>query len=151
MKSCIRIYTDGSCIGNPGPGGWGAVIRYGKEKKELSGSVSCTTISEMELVAAVKALGAVPTQARVKLYSDSQYLIRGMRGLLDRWEKQGWRNRKQEMLKDRDVWMQLSRLAKIHEVRWSWVRGHSGHPMQVQADKLAYAAARAAWVLRRAA
>ena len=142
MKNIIRIFTDGSAIRNPGPGGWGAVVIDGKKVREMSGAFPWSNISEMELVAAVEALRSTPPGSRVELYSDSELLIRGMRGFVFRWESEGWRNRRGVALQHRDLWLQLIQLNLVLEIRWKWLRGHNGHPWQRRADALAYRAAR---------
>jgi len=146
-----RIFTDGSAIGNPGPGGWGAVLMQGKRRWEMSGAYSWTTISEMELVAAVQALRPLPGRARVELHSDSEYLIYGMRVFVFHWQRQGWRNRRGNQLQNRDLWSELIALnAKLH-IRWTWIKGHNGNLEQARADTLAYQAARALWVRQKVA
>ncbi len=142
MERMIRIFTDGSAIGNPGPGGWGAVVIHGGRRREMSGAYPWTNISEMELVAAVEALRSVPAGSRIQLHSDSELLIHGMRGLVFRWQRQGWRNGRGAALQHRDLWLQLLRLSCELNIRWKWVRGHNGHPWQSRADALAYGAAR---------
>ena len=143
MYQTYRIFTDGSAIGNPGPGGWGAVVLQGKARWEMSGAHPWTTISEMELVAAVQALRSLPDHARVELHSDSKYLINGMR--VFGWQRQSWRNRRGNQLQHRELWSELIALnAKLH-VRWKWIKGHNGHLDQTRADTLAYEAARTLW------
>ena len=146
MDQSYRIFTDGSAIGNPGPGGWGVVVIQGKKRWELSGAHPWTTISEMELVAAVQALRSVEGRARIELHSDSEYLIYGMRAFVFRWQRQGWRNRRGAELQHRELWAELIRHnARLH-IRWQWLRGHNGHPVQSRVDSLAYHAARTLWV-----
>ena len=142
MTNLVRIFTDGSAIGNPGPGGWGAILIRGSQRREMCRGVSWTTISEMELVAAVEALRWVPCGARVELYSDSELLIHGMRGLVFQWRDRGWKNRRGLGLHHRDLWIQLIDLDKKLQIQWKWLRGHSGHPWQCRADALVYNAAR---------
>ena len=151
MKSRIRIATDGSAIGNPGPGGWAAIFACNKQQWTISGSVSRTTAQEMELTAAIEALRSLPSGTRAELLSDSDYLIQGMRHLAVRWCNQGWRNSRGVPLQDRELWQEVLRLDRIHHVRWRWVKGHNGHPMQTQADALAYSRARWQWVEQRRA
>jgi ribonuclease HI len=151
MEKIIRIFTDGSAIGNPGPGGWGAVVIDGKKRREMSGAYPWTNISEMELLAAVQALRSIPTGSRIELYSDSELLIHGMRGFVFRWQSQGWRNRRGVALQHRDLWLQLLQLDLELHVRWKWLRGHNGHPWQSRADALAYGAARSVAVPERMA
>jgi len=142
LKRTIRIFTDGSAIGNPGPGGWGAVVIDGNKLREMSGAFPLTDISEMELVAAVEALRSTVAGSRVELYSDSELLILGMHGFVFRWESQGWRNRRGVALQHRDLWLQLIELDLALDIRWKWLRGHNGHRWQSRADELAYQAAR---------
>ena len=151
MDRTYRIFTDGSAIGNPGPGGWGVVVIQGKECWEMSGAHSWTTISEMELVAAVQALRSVKGRARIELHSDSEYLIYGMRAFASRWQRQGWRNRRGTQLQQRELWSELIELNISLPIRWKWIKGHSGHRDQARADTLACQAARTLWVQQRAA
>jgi ribonuclease HI len=142
MNQHFRIYTDGSSIGNPGPGGWGAVILERNQRREMFGAFPWTTISETELVAAIEALRSMPRGARIELYSDSELLIYGMRGFVLRWKEQGWRNRRGAALQHRDLWTQLMRLDTELHIQWRWLKGHNGHPLQTRADGLAYRAAK---------
>jgi ribonuclease HI len=151
VDQTYRIFTDGSAIGNPGSGGWGAVLMQGKRRWEMSGAFLWTTISEMELVAAVQALRPLPDQARVVLHSDSEYLIYGMRVFVYRWQRQSWRNRRGIQLQHRELWSELITLnARLH-IRWTWIKGHNGNLEQARADTLAYQAARAFWARQKAA
>jgi ribonuclease HI len=151
VSQTYRIFTDGSAIGNPGPGGWGAVLMLGRGRWEMSGAFPWTTISEMELVAAVQALRPLPDGACVELYSDSEYLIYGMRVFVFHWLRRGWRNRRGNQLQNRELWSELITLnAKLH-IRWMWIKGHNGNLEQSRADKLAYQAARTLWVQQKAA
>ncbi len=133
----IEIYTDGACRGNPGPGGWGVLLRYQGHEKTLYGSENHTTNNRMELTAAIKALQALRRPCQVDLYTDSQYVRKGMTEWLVQWKKKGWRNAKKEPVKNADLWQDLDKLAAIHQISWHWVRGHSGHPENEQADALA--------------
>jgi ribonuclease HI len=142
MDKICRIFTDGSAIGNPGSGGWGAVLISGRTRWEMSGSHPWTTIEEMELLAAAEALRSLPTGTVVELRSDSEYLIRGMRTFVFRWQNQGWRNRRGMALQHRELWTELVDLNSRLHIHWKWIRGHNGHPVQSRADALAYAAAR---------
>jgi len=151
MARMTRIFTDGSAIGNPGPGGWGAVLIQDKKRWEISGSEPRTTIQEMELLAAARALASLPVRSKVELRSDSEYLIDGMRMFVFRWMNQGWRNRNGKELRDQELWKQLLILNDRHSIQWRWIKGHNGHPEQTRADTLAYQAARSAWIVRRAA
>lgn len=151
MDQMYRIFTDGSAIGNPGPGGWGAVVMHGKRRWEMSGAVPWTTISEMELLAALEALRPLPDRAQIELRSDSEYLVYGMRAFVFRWQRQGRRNRRGIELQQRELWSELIALNARHHIRWIWLKGHNGHREQTRADALAYQAARALWVQQRAA
>ena len=151
MDQTYRIFTDGSAIGNPGPGGWGSVLMQGNKRWEMSGARPWTTISEMELVAAVQALRSLPGRARIDLYSDSEYLIYGMRCFVFHWQHRGRRNRRGTQLQHRELWAELVKLNTQLSIRWKWIKGHNGHPDQNRADALAYQAARTLWVRERAA
>ncbi|HHF7343919.1 TPA: ribonuclease HI [Legionella feeleii] len=133
----IKIYTDGACKGNPGPGGWGALLRYNGREKTLYGGETLTTNNRMELTAAIKALEALKRPCEVHLYTDSQYLRQGMMEWLGQWKKNGWRNSRKEPVKNVDLWQQLDALAMQHKIRWHWVKGHAGHPENELADALA--------------
>ncbi|MBA2656475.1 MAG: ribonuclease HI [Tatlockia sp.] len=133
----IEIFTDGACKGNPGPGGWGALLRYNGHEKKLYGGETHTTNNRMELTAAIKALLALKKPAEVELHTDSQYLRLGMTEWMPQWKKKGWRNSKKEPVKNADLWEMLDELAKIHKINWHWVRGHAGHPENELADALA--------------
>jgi ribonuclease HI len=132
----VRIYTDGACIPNPGPGGWAALLLSGRHEKVLSGSEALTTNNRMELTAAVKALGALNQTARVDIYTDSEYLRRGITEWLPDWRKRGWK-RKSGKLANIDLWQALEDSLKSHEITWHWVRGHAGNPLNQRADELA--------------
>lgn len=133
----VRITTDGACKGNPGPGGWGAIMEAGGREKILSGAEPLTTNNRMEMTAALKALEALTKPAAVTLVTDSRYLMDGMMKWLHGWKKNGWRNASKEPVKNADLWMALDRAAKPHSIQWQWVKGHSGHPMNERADTLA--------------
>jgi ribonuclease HI len=151
MDQTYRVFTDGSAIGNPGPGGWGAVLMQGRKRWEMSGACPWTTISEMELVAAYQVLRSLPCRARIDLYSDSEYLVYGMRAFVFQWQRRGWRNRRGVALQHRELWVALLELNAQHQVRWMWIKGHNGHRDQTRADALAYHAARALWAGEKAA
>lgn len=133
----IEIYTDGACKGNPGPGGWGAILRYNGQEKTMKGAEAHTTNNRMELMAAIMALEALKRACQVDLYTDSQYLRQGMTEWLAQWKKRGWRNAKKEPVKNVDLWQRLDSLAMTHQINWHWVKGHSGHPENDMADALA--------------
>ena len=151
MDKVVRIFTDGSAIGNPGPGGWGAVFLQGRDRWELSGALPWATIEEMELLAAVSALRSLRAGSVVELRSDSEYLVMGMRVFVSRWQREGWRNRKGARLHHRELWTELIRLNESCIVRWIWIRGHAGHPIQCRSDTLAYEAAKSLWFEQRLA
>ena len=133
----IEIYTDGACKGNPGPGGWGVLLRYQGQEKTLKGAELLTTNNRMELMAAIQGLAALTRKSQVELYTDSQYLRQGMLTWMAGWKKNGWRNSKREPVKNVDLWQQLDALALHHQINWHWVKGHSGHPENERADALA--------------
>jgi len=133
----IEIYTDGACRGNPGPGGWGVLLRLNATEKVLNGAEAHTTNNRMELTAAIMGLQALTRSCEVTLYTDSQYLRQGMIEWLAGWKRRGWRNSKNEPVKNSDLWQVLDGLAKTHQIKWCWVKGHSGHPENDRADALA--------------
>ena len=151
MERVFQIFTDGSVIGNPGPGGWAAVLIHGSKNWELSGSSPWTTISQMEIMAAVEALRLIPHGSVVQLSSDSELLIHGMCFLAGRWQKQGWRNSRGIELQHQELWRELLGINARMNIHWRWIRGHSGHPVQTRADTLAYRAARTRWANQRMA
>ncbi|MCK5862298.1 MAG: ribonuclease HI [Candidatus Hydrogenedentes bacterium] len=132
----VVIYTDGGCEPNPGTGGWGAVLIYGKKIRELSGGEDETTNNRMEMMAAVKALSALKHPCKVKLHSDSVYLVKGMTEWIHNWKRKQWR-RGNKLVKNLELWQQLDGLAQIHEVTWNWVRGHDGNHYNERCDELA--------------
>jgi len=133
----IEIYTDGACKGNPGPGGWGVLLRYKGQEKKLYGGEAHTTNNRMELMAAIKGLEALTRPCTVNLYTDSQYLRQGMTDWLANWKINGWRNSKKEPVKNADLWKLLDELASRHQIKWHWVKGHSGHTENDLVDALA--------------
>lgn len=133
----VFIFTDGACKGNPGPGGWGAILRFRGEEKELSGAEWQTTNNRMEMMAAIAALEALKRPCSVELVTDSQYVKQGITTWLPGWKRRGWRNAAGEAVKNRDLWERLDRLVQQHQVEWFWVRGHQGHPENERADRLA--------------
>ncbi|HHF7365253.1 TPA: ribonuclease HI [Legionella bozemanae] len=133
----IEIYTDGACKGNPGPGGWGVLLRYKGQEKTLHGGEAHTTNNRMELMAAIKGLEALKRPCDVDLYTDSQYLRQGMTDWLANWKLNGWRNSKKEPVKNADLWKLLDELASRHKINWHWVKGHSGHAENDLVDALA--------------
>lgn len=133
----IQIFTDGACKGNPGPGGWGVLLRFNDQEKTLKGAEAHTTNNRMELMAAIQGLMALTRACEVELYTDSQYLRQGMMDWMKQWKKKGWRNSKNEPVKNADLWKQLDELARGHKITWHWVKGHSGHPENDRVDALA--------------
>ncbi len=134
----IEIYTDGACRGNPGPGGWGALLRHLGQDVEIYGAEAYTTNNRMELMAAIKALESLKETAEIVLYTDSQYLRQGMTSWLAQWKKNGWRNSKREPVKNDDLWKRLDALTISHpKITWRWVKAHNGHPENEQVDQLA--------------
>ncbi len=137
----VEIFTDGACKGNPGPGGWGALLRMGGHEKELSGSDPQTTNNRMEMTAAVRALKALIEPCEVTLHTDSRYLIDGMTKWIDGWKKRGWVNASKKPVRNEDLWHDLIEAAAPHVITWKWVKGHSGHPENERVDRLASDAA----------
>lgn len=140
-KPHIEIHTDGACSGNPGPGGWGALLRYGASEKELSGGEKLTTNNRMELLAAICAIESLNKPCRIDLYTDSQYVQKGITEWLPNWIKRGWKNAKGEPVKNQDLWQRLSAASKLHAIDWHWVKGHAGHVENERVDGLARLAA----------
>ncbi|GEA11284.1 ribonuclease HI [Alteromonas sp. KUL49] len=139
----IHIYTDGSCLGNPGPGGYGAVLIYKQHRKELSDGFKHTTNNRMELLATIKALDSLTEKCVVELTTDSQYVKNGINQWIKNWRKNGWRTADKKPVKNADLWKQLDESVKKHTVNWHWVKGHSGHPENERCDTLARNAAEA--------
>jgi ribonuclease HI len=133
----VRIYTDGACKGNPGPGGWGALLRSGTHERELYGGDPATTNNRMELTAVIRALEALKRPSKVEVYTDSEYVMKGITEWLAAWKRRGWKTADRKPVKNADLWRELDDLTNKHEVRWHWVRGHSGHPDNERADALA--------------
>lgn len=139
---CVEIFTDGACSGNPGPGGWGTVMRYGKTEKELSGGEPDTTNNRMELMAAIAGFSALKEPCRVRLYTDSQYVANGIeKGWAKSWRKNGWRKADKKPALNPDLWEKLLDLIEPHELQITWVKGHAGHPENERCDRLAVEAA----------
>lgn len=136
----VEIFTDGACRRNPGPGGWGVLLRYGGREKELSGAEPETTNNRMEMTAAIEALAALRRPSRVRLTTDSQYLKNGLTQWLPGWQRRGWRTADNKPVKNVDLWQRLDAVAAPHTIEWCWVRGHTGHVENERADRLANAA-----------
>lgn len=137
MSTWIEIFCDGACSGNPGPGGFGAILKSGKSEKELSGGEILTTNNRMELTAAIAALEALTRPCTVTITSDSQYLVKGMTEWISGWMRKGWINSKRAPVLNRDLWERLQELSRIHRIEWKWVRGHDGHVENERCDELA--------------
>ncbi|SDS39940.1 RNase HI [Halopseudomonas xinjiangensis] len=137
MTHTIEIFTDGACKGNPGPGGWGVLLRLGEHQKTLYGGELLTTNNRMELMAAIEGLAALKRPAKVVLTTDSEYVMKGIREWMPNWKKRGWKTAAKQPVKNADLWQKLDVLANQHEVEWRWVRGHSGHVENELADELA--------------
>ena len=133
----VRIYTDGACKGNPGPGGWGVWLKWGDHEKELFGGEPETTNNRMELTAVIEALASLKRRCRVRLHTDSQYVHSGISTWIHDWKKRGWRTADKKPVKNVDLWMKLDELVHKHDVEWVWVRGHDGNPGNEHADELA--------------
>jgi ribonuclease HI len=136
----LDIYTDGACRGNPGPGGWGALLISGGHERELSGAEAATTNNRMELLAVIEALRALKRRVRARVYTDSQYVQLGITSWLKEWKARGWRTAARQPVKNQDLWEQLDALAAGHEIEWHWVKGHAGNPGNERCDQLANAA-----------
>ena len=137
MRDHVEIYTDGACRGNPGPGGWGALLRYKDSEKTLKGAELSTTNNRMELQAAISALESLTRTCSVKLVTDSRYVMDGIQSWLPNWKKRGWKTASKKPVKNEDLWRKLDALASQHEIDWHWVKGHSGHAENELVDQLA--------------
>ncbi|NVK55377.1 MAG: ribonuclease HI [Alteromonadaceae bacterium] len=140
-KQAVHIFTDGSCLGNPGPGGYGAILIYGKHRKEISDGFNLTTNNRMELLATIEALNLLTKPCQVELTTDSQYVKNGINQWIHNWRRNGWRTKDKKPVKNADLWQALDEAIKPHEVNWHWVKGHSGHPENERCDDLAREAA----------
>jgi len=136
-ETTVEIFTDGACRGNPGPGGWGALLRYNGSEREVSGAEALTTNNRMELMAAIAALETLTRPCKVALTTDSQYVQKGISEWLANWKRRGWKTADRQPVKNADLWQRLDAAASRHQVQWHWVRGHSGHPENERVDVLA--------------
>lgn len=137
MQNIVEVFTDGACRGNPGPGGWAALLRYKGRERTLSGSEAHTTNNRMELMAAIMALESLKRPCPVHLSTDSEYVRKGILEWMPAWKRRGWKTADRKPVKNVDLWERLDRAAQSHEVEWHWVRGHSGHPENERVDRLA--------------
>ena len=136
-ETVVEIFTDGACRGNPGPGGWGAILRFNGTEKELYGGEALTTNNRMEMLAAINALATLKRPCRVRLTTDSKYVLQGITEWLAGWKRKQWKNSSRQPVKNQDLWQELDRLATPHQIDWQWVRGHTGHAENERADQLA--------------
>ena len=137
MPSSVQIFTDGACRGNPGPGGWGAILRYGDREREIYGAERATTNNRMELMAAIQALESLTRSCDVVLTTDSEYLRKGITEWLPQWKRRGWKTAAKQPVKNQDLWERLERAIGPHRIQWEWIKGHSGHVENERADVLA--------------
>jgi ribonuclease HI len=136
-EKLVDIYTDGACSGNPGPGGWGAILRHSEREKELFGYDPATTNNRMEMMAVIEALRSLKRPTPVRIHTDSQYVQKGMTEWIHSWKRRGWKTAGKDPVKNEDLWRTLDALAAGHQVEWLWVKGHAGHPENERADELA--------------
>ncbi|MDH5392762.1 MAG: ribonuclease HI [Gammaproteobacteria bacterium] len=136
-EKIVELYTDGACRGNPGPGGWGVLMRYDGQEKELCGGEEETTNNRMELMAAIMGLESLTRPCKVRLTSDSKYVLQGITEWIDNWKKRGWKNAAKKPVKNDDLWKRLDLARQAHEIEWVWVKGHNGHDENEKADELA--------------
>ncbi len=137
MSNFVEIYTDGACSGNPGPGGWGVLMRYGEHEKEIFGGEADTTNNRMEMMAVIEALKALNKKTPVKLYTDSKYVMQGITEWLEGWKAKGWKTASKKPVKNKDLWQEMDELVQENDVSFFWVKGHAGHPDNERADELA--------------
>jgi ribonuclease HI len=137
MTAPVVIYTDGACKGNPGPGGWGALLQYGRREREIFGGESRTTNNRMELVAVIRALESLKRPAKVEIYTDSQYVKNGIETWIKAWKRNGWKTSDRKAVKNSDLWLELDQLARAHDITWHWVKGHADTEGNQRADLLA--------------
>jgi ribonuclease HI len=136
-SASVEIFCDGACSGNPGPGGYGAILRCGDSEKEISGGAPATTNNRMEMTAVIEALRQLTRPCRVSIMTDSQYVVKGMTEWIKGWQRKGWQNSKKEAVLNRDLWETLLEESQLHTIEWIWVRGHAGHPENERCDQLA--------------
>jgi ribonuclease HI len=136
-EGVVEIHTDGACRGNPGPGGWGALLEFDGQEKELFGGEAATTNNRMELTAVIRALEALERPSRVVLYTDSQYVQKGIQQWIHSWKRNGWKTADKKAVKNKELWLELDELRRRHDIEWHWVKGHAGHAKNERADELA--------------
>jgi ribonuclease HI len=136
-EAVVEIYADGACKGNPGRGGWGAILLFNEKRRELCGGAAATTNNRMELTAVIEGLRALKAPSQVRVYTDSQYVQKGISEWIHAWKRRGWRTADKKPVKNVDLWMSLDEAARAHQVEWHWVKGHAGHPENERADALA--------------
>ena len=137
MSDRVQIFTDGACRGNPGPGGWGVLLRYGDQERQLFGGEQETTNNRMELLSVIEGLSALKRPCEITLTSDSTYVLKGIQEWMSNWKKRGWKTASKNPVKNVDLWQRLDALIESHDIEWCWVKGHSGHPENELADQLA--------------
>ena len=137
MSDKVIIHTDGACSGNPGPGGWGAILEYGRHTRELKGGEALTTNNKMELTAAIEALTALKRPCEVEIHTDSQYVKNGVQSWMNGWKRNGWKTADKKPVKNLELWQALDEATKRHTIEWKWVKGHAGHELNERADQLA--------------
>lgn len=136
-EGAVEVYADGACRGNPGPGGWGAILRSGGREREIFGGEAQTTNNRMELTAVIEALSALTKPSTVRVFTDSQYVQKGISEWIHNWKRRGWLTADKKPVKNADLWRRLDEVARAHDVEWHWVKGHAGHPENERADELA--------------
>lgn len=137
MTDVVEIFTDGACKGNPGPGGWGALLRYQGNEREIFGGDPVTTNNRMELMAVIQALATLKRSCRIELTTDSKYVMQGVQQWLENWKARGWKTASKQPVKNQDLWQLLDEQVQRHQIQWRWVAGHTGHPGNERADELA--------------
>jgi ribonuclease HI len=136
-QNIVEIFTDGACSGNPGEGGYGAILKYGREIKEISGYERKTTNNRMEMIAVIKALELLKRPCKIKIFTDSNYVVKGMTEWVTGWIERNWLNSQKKPVSNKDLWERLLKLSRLHQIEWKWIRGHHGHPENERCDQLA--------------
>ena len=140
--SNVTLHTDGACLGNPGPGGWAAILQWGEHESVLSGGLADTTNNQMELMAVIKGLEALKRPVSITVVSDSRYVLNGIQSWIAGWKRNGWKNAKKQPVANQELWKRLDAATKSHQIEWQWIKGHTGHPLNERCDELASAEAR---------